>query len=119
MDNTTNVSAHTRLNNGTWMTFDEIVNDVEITLKQSEKKTIASMKKEDLIRLHSNLGMWIRNVYGLWNENHPLTSSWSAGNRVITKSATGLEYDDSPDHPDAVSFKIIEELWTRLSYLRP
>ena len=105
----------TRLNNGAWMTFDEIVNDVEFSLTLADKKTIANFPKSKMISLHGTLGMWIRNTYGLWVAN-PLTLGWIDGT-TPKKIVNGTDYSDN--HPDAVSFKIIEALWDRLSYLRP
>jgi hypothetical protein len=59
-------------------------------------------KKEDLTQFHSGLGTYIRNYFRLWD------AQWTPD---ITD---GVDY--SPDHPDAVSMAVIEEVWTRLQH---
>ena len=54
---------------------------------------------EDLISLHHGMGRWIRNNYNLWK------ISWEP------ELKDGVNY--SPNHPDAISQTIIEELWKR------
>ena len=54
---------------------------------------------QDLISLHHGMGTWIRNNYNLWE------IPWTPEIRE------GVDY--SPEHPDAISQTIIEELWKR------
>ena len=53
--------------------------------------------RDELIMYHHTLGREIRNKYKLW------TYEWTP---VIIDG-----FDMSPDHPDAVSMKIIEDVW--------
>lgn len=56
-------------------------------------------------RARSNTARMIRNVFGLWNEEHPLTAHWHKfpDERNIVE---GVDY--SVDHPDSVSMRILE-----------
>jgi len=54
------------------------------------------MKKRELIKLHFDFGMYIRNNLGLWGNNKSLLN------------ATGKE------HPDDASMVIIQKLWANL-----
>ncbi len=60
---------------------------------------IKKMKSDDLISLHMSLGLWIRNEFGLWNDECP----WTNGGQA-----------DDKKHPDNYSFKIIEQIWDKL-----
>lgn len=104
-------------NNGMWLTFDEIVGDLEVRISLADKKQIAAMKKDELAALHHGFGTQIRNSYGLWAGN-PLTEQWriNPASRTIVMQG-GVEIDMSPHHPDTMSMSIIEELWSRIQYL--
>lgn len=80
-----------------YLNFDETVKSIFNEMNVEDLTIMKAMKMDNLISLHSGLGMWIRNQYGLWHEDNPLTNS-------------GL-YDK---HPDGVSFKMIEHIWERL-----
>lgn len=99
-----------------WLTEDEIVDDLEQRLALDDKRELANRDKNDLIDLHHGLGTWIRNAFDLWHGN-PITEKWrkDPSSRIMDPN-TGA--DASPDHPDAVSMRIIEKLWDRLQYLR-
>ena len=56
--------------------------------------------KERLIQYHHSFGRYIRNEYGLWN------STW-------TPEIDEEGVDCSPNHPDAISMDIIEQIWER------
>ena len=53
----------------------------------------------ELGEYHHTLGMKIRNEFKLWNEE------W------VPKLIDGVDYAD--DHPDAISMRVIEEVWKR------
>lgn len=56
-----------------FLSLDEIVNDLPTRTDQADIDQIKNMKKDDLIILHHGFGTWIRNNYGLWMPNHPVT----------------------------------------------
>ncbi len=56
--------------------------------------------KDKLIQYHATLGRDIRNEFKLWE------TEW------IPDIRRGV--DCSPDHPDQISMKVIEEVWTLL-----
>lgn len=89
------------------MTLEEIVVDLANKLPPGEKKYLAELEKYDLSQLHHGYGTHIRNTYGLWIDN-PLTKNWRE-NEDGRDIRGGVDY--SVDHPDAVSMRIIEELW--------
>jgi len=74
-------------------TVDEAVDRLLVILTDTEKKEIKSMVKDDLIFLHFNLGIQIRNGFGLNSDNTTLLSGRCA---------------------DDVSMEIIEVLWNKL-----
>lgn len=106
------------LNNGMWMTFDEILNDLETRISLADKKLLAAEQKDDLIKYHHGFGTWIRNSYGLWSGN-PLTEQWrtNPASHKMVRDSSGVDVDESDDHPDAVSMRLIEELHDRVQYL--
>jgi hypothetical protein len=53
------------------------------------------------------IGRSIRNEYGLWEPDHPLTQHWHQ-NPECRNIVDGIDY--SEDHPDAVSAEIIRVL---------
>lgn len=100
--------------NGMWLTFDEIVDDLEQRITLEDKKELANMNQGDLVSLHHGFGTWIRNSYDLWHGN-PITENWrtNPGGRNMINGV-----DHSDDHPDAVSMRLINTLYSRISYLR-
>ena len=52
---------------------------------------------DKLIQYHSTLGRSIRNIFGLWE------------NKWVPQLEDGI--DVSPDHPDFISQRIIEDVW--------
>jgi uncharacterized protein YbdZ (MbtH family) len=51
------------------------------------------------------VGRHIRNQYGLWNEDCPLTENWHK-HPEARDLRDGIDFSD--DHPDAVSARIVE-----------
>lgn len=83
-------------------TFEEIKAEIvaDVSKDLEEKQAICSYKKEELINLHHSLGQWIRNTYKLWHEENPLTQGYQT---------------DSTKHPDEISQKLIEEVWSHFN----
>lgn len=67
------------------------------------KARIRFTARDDLILFHHNLGMAIRNRYGLWRGNNPLI----------------LSACSSMCHPDDASMVIIEAIWLELNSGNP
>lgn len=80
------------------VSVEETVRDILPRMSRLEKFRIMFMKKEDTIALHFELGLWIRNHYGLWR-----------GNEKLILSACG-----SRCHPDEASAKIVDAVWQAL-----
>jgi uncharacterized protein DUF6794 len=76
-------------------TVEDAVRDFVLHVPTEAKTRVRDVKKEDLILLHFDWGMRIRNRYGLWR-----------GNDKLILSACG-----QPCHPDDASMKIIEAIW--------
>lgn len=80
--------------------FQRIVGVVSNWLDEAPKnhrEEFINMSKEDLIKYHHSLGRDIRNEFGLWQ--YAWTPQIENG------------FDMSPDHPDAVSMRVIETVW--------
>ena len=83
--------------------FEEIVTDVLGWFKTASEPARHSFKnctEDQLIRYHHTLGRDIRNDFSLWVEQ------WEP------KIVEGV--DMSEDHPDAISQRIIIEVWRRV-----
>ena len=78
-------------------TVSEAVEFLLSILNNEQKSNIAAMKEDDLIYLHFNLGLAIRNAFKL----HNLGSKLVANCGVV--------------HPDDASGVIIKDLWSKLS----
>jgi hypothetical protein len=68
------------------------------TLRQQQEFLTTDF--ENLVVFHHNLGEMIRNHFNLWHYE------WEA------KIVNGV--DMSPEHPDTISMKVIEEVWRRV-----
>lgn len=79
-----------------YLTYMEVLDTIFNELAVEDLNIIQNMKYDNLIALHSGLGMWIRNTFGFWHEDNALTNS-------------GL-YDDDK-HPDNLSFSMIQRMW--------
>jgi Fe-S-cluster formation regulator IscX/YfhJ len=80
------------------VTVEEAVRDILPRIPRFTKFRLMFMKKEELDSLHLEIGLWIRNRYGLWR-----------GNEKLIVSACGFRC-----HPDDASGKIIEAVWQAL-----
>lgn len=80
------------------VTVEAVVDDVLPRLSLFDKLMIMSTKKERIFALHFDLGLPIRNRYGLWR-----------GNDKLILAACGY-----PCHPDDASMPMIEGVWKAL-----
>jgi hypothetical protein len=77
--------------------IEECMGAMKDILSTEDQVEIVRMKKDELIRLHHNLGRWIRNNWGLWEE----------GPLYVHMKALGFL------HPDDMSQALIHEYWNR------
>jgi len=91
-------------------TVEEIADDVLLHLSKDEQDILRATPEHGIGGYHLSLGMAIRNRYGLW-EDHPLTKNW-IDNPEQRHYSHGC--DCSPDHPDAVSNAILQQVWRKL-----
>jgi len=113
-------------------TVAEAVDRLALVLAQAEKEAIAGMAEGDLTLLHFGLGMWIRNEFGLWQEDSELLADCE---RIKLNDSPPLPQDllsalpkewfevDGPSrkrlpciHPDDASGLVIRALWARLRH---
>jgi hypothetical protein len=80
------------------VTVDETVKDILPRLPLYRKLEIRFMKREHTNSLHFEVGLGLRNRYGLWR-----------GNDKLILSACGY-----PCHPDDASARIIDAVWEAL-----
>lgn len=97
-----------------WMNFDQIVEDVYVNLQEADVQWLQESTEDDARGLHHFTGMSIRNLYGLWVEDHPLTTNW---HKKPEAHDVRLGTDYSKDHPDAVSNEILAAIWRRAQNL--
>ena len=82
-------------------TIEEMTATVSTWLSKAtpeERNKFLSTPKEKLVKYHDSLGRDIRNEFKLWDRN------W-------TPVLDEFGCDASPDHPDQLSMKVIEEVW--------
>jgi len=79
-------------------TVDEAVDLLVVHMSEEEKAELRGMSKEGLLMLHHELGVCIRNSFGLWEGNTELLES--CGSAFM--------------HADSASTAIIETTWRRL-----
>lgn len=92
-------------------TVEEIAADVIAKLTLPDRERIRRGTEDAARALHFSLGMWIRNTYGLWTKEHPLTKTYMT-DPASRKIVDGV--DVSEGHPDAVSDRIIRCIWKKL-----
>ena len=84
------------------LTINQAVDSLMVIVSADNKAQIKAMKKKDLIQLHFEFGMWIRNNFGLW-----------AGNRSLLNEC-GDSLKQTRIHPDDASMLIIKKFWDKL-----
>lgn len=88
------------------MTEDEMTEEVySWLLNESEDiiKDFANQSETTIKTSYSHLGRMIRNKFGLWERE------WSPELMEVN----GVEIDVSSNHPDAISFRIVEAVWMK------
>lgn len=79
--------------------IDILICNIIVDFSDEDKEWIKSLKFDDLISLHHNVGRWIRNRLKLWH-NKELCQKF--------KEEMGL------DEPDEISQWIMEKIWNKL-----
>ena len=87
---------------------DQITDEID---KQSQQ-ALRNIQVGELHRLHSSWGRAIRNEFGLWQADHPLTKNWH-NNPDGRDIQDGI--DCSNDHPDRVSMLIMLAVWKKVN----
>lgn len=82
------------------------------SLETEEYQAFIDTPVTSLHAYHHGLGRNIRNLYRLWEENHPLTAGWHA-HPELRDIRNGTDF--SKNHPDAVSMDIIRAIHRKLS----
>ena len=76
-------------------------------LDAEQTRTLRQTAREDLIQYHFELGMVVRNEFGLWAGNAALLQS-------CCQALGRLDCDTALVHPDDCSMVIIERAWELL-----
>lgn len=64
----------------TFLSPEQIVKDLLKRISRKTRMSLAASEHFDILQLHeSDVGVWIRNKYQLWNDNNPYTDSSRAG----------------------------------------
>jgi hypothetical protein len=87
---------------------DQIIDSIDA----SSMQCLQSMTKDQLALLHHTWGMSIRNEFGLWEPDHPLTKHW---HECPDDHDIRNGIDFSEDHPDAVSMRIMLAVWKKVN----
>lgn len=72
-------------------TIDGIARDLFSKTSADDLKYLCDVPRHRMIKYHFTTGMYVRNFYGLWDEEHPLTKDGA--------------------HPDDVSMEILYRVW--------
>lgn len=91
-----------------FMSFNEIVDDMMLyRLDVSARIALRAVSKPELAAVHMLLGRPIRQKYELMDVNNPLTLL-----NYVADVQNGV--DINPKHPENVSKRIVETIWSRL-----
>jgi hypothetical protein len=71
-------------------------------LDDEEIETLITTKLDELLQFHNSVGRRIRNEYFLWHDDNPYTDNIDP---------------DSDTHPDQMSQRIIESIWSMVQQL--
>jgi hypothetical protein len=84
----------------------EMIEEVYSWFQEESEQSQSNFRnstKTQLISYHTTLGRKIRNHFKLWE------TEWEPE----YKTHGNLKYDNSPNHPAAISMRIIEAVWER------
>lgn len=79
--------------------IDILICNIIVDLSDEDKEWIKSLRVDDLISLHYNVGRWIRNRLELWH------------NKELCQK---FKEEMGSDEPDEISQWIIEKIWKKL-----
>lgn len=98
------------MSENTWpVTLKEAVRQLQEAVSDQDRSEFGAMEKDDFtIRMHHDLGRWIRNQFGLWQGNHELRKLCAP---LITPPEN---LDDGLPHPDACSGVLMGLFWEQL-----
>jgi len=71
-------------------------------LTTEEQVDFARMSEDEIGRLHMGFGMWLRNNWGLWDENSDMCKHMKSLGFI---------------HPDDMSHSLMREFWARMNKL--
>lgn len=93
------------------------VDDIVDRLDESSAHALRTTPLEKIGQFHHSWGRAIRNEYGFWKDDHPLTANWHKypENRIMKDHSPNLVLDCSPDHPDSVSMEIMKGVWKKIN----
>jgi hypothetical protein len=95
----------------TYLTKQQIVAEIVSQMTEEDKNEFKTLHRDEMFKFHNHVGRYIRNTYGLWNRDNPLTALWfideESGNEEYIRG--GIDYH--PCHPDHVSTEILEAVW--------
>ncbi len=97
-------------------TIAEAVDRLQSTLSQTVKDEIAAMPEGKLLDLHFGLGIWVRNNFGLWENNLPLLKECMKIQFAGRVDMPNLPIRMVLMHPDDASGIIIRAFWGRLRH---
>lgn len=98
-----------------FLTEDEIVSTVFDNMGDISISNIKELKDpSEMIQFHHSDGRQIRNMFELWDPNNPLTNSWFVACDTDTNEFLENGVDNHPNHPDAVSFRILVKIWEKV-----
>lgn len=83
-------------------TLEEAMECFKELLSPADQVEITRMSEDDLSRLHMGLGMWIRNNWGLWDEQSEMCKHMKSLGFV---------------HADDMSGSLMREFWARMNGL--
>lgn len=94
-----------------YLTFDQIVDDIVSKMTDEDKIELSKLEAKDMIKFHHGVGTFIRNEYGLWRRDNPLTAMWFIDTESGNEKFINNGIDDHPNHPDAISMNILYGVW--------
>ena len=83
-------------------TLAEAVDKLMAMMSDQDRLAVKATPRDELIRHYLGLESYIRNEFGLWQEDSELLHSLTPGS--------------SPEDPDDASLTILEALWTKLQH---
>lgn len=90
-----------------FFTFDEIVADVVSNLNEDSIRIIRQSERSEMLDYYTSTGRHIRNKYGLWDKDNPLTAPWY----IERNTDIGM----SEYHPDYVAIRVLYAVWEQVN----